>query len=346
MPSSWERLVLLPISVLLTWSICCKISYPYNKVNITAEKKGGDTKNRRTGKARADAYFTRGNNIISRSEELHTITGTEIKVIRQEGSLRYIFMNICVVEIESWESYDIVVLQSNDSPDIQEVTVDDPTVNEKENAETVEMATMGSSPSPRKEPLSEIQATNIPSTSASKSKNKCAICHIVYGSEADIESLWVQCSRNGCNYKESDNDYQENHETADENENCNNETVQSDKAPTWYPFSSKTEMLLSKTTDGATYKDISDGYLNQLYSENDGPLSQPENISFTFNTDGAPVFQSSKVSVWPLFMVINELPYKLRMMKENTILAGLWFGNQKPSMSTFLSPFLDSFKID
>ncbi|CAC5394744.1 unnamed protein product [Mytilus coruscus] len=100
----------------------------------------------------------------------------------------------------------------------------------------------------------------------------------------------------------------------------------------------------SKTTDGAIYKDISDGYLNQLCSENDVPLSQPENISFTFNTNGAPVFKSCKFSVWPLFMVINELPYKLRMMKENMILAGLWFGNQKPSMSTFLSPFLDSCK--
>ncbi|CAG2238839.1 unnamed protein product [Mytilus edulis] len=95
----------------------------------------------------------------------------------------------------------------------------------------------------------------------------------------------------------------------------------------------------SRTTDWATYKDISDAHLNQVCSENDGPLRQPENISFTFNTDGAPVFKSSKVSVWQLFMVINKLPYKLRMMKENMILAGLWFGDQKPSMSTFLSLF-------
>ncbi|CAC5389902.1 unnamed protein product [Mytilus coruscus] len=43
--------------------------------------------------------------------------------------------------------------------------------------------------------------------------------------------------------KESDNDYQENHETADDNENCNSDGP-SDKAPTWYPFSSKAEMLL------------------------------------------------------------------------------------------------------
>ncbi|CAC5357943.1 Cell death abnormality protein 1 [Mytilus coruscus] len=50
------------------------------------------------------------------------------------------------------------VWQSNDFPDIQEVTVD-PTVTEKENAETVEMAAVGTAPSPRKEPLLEIQAT-------------------------------------------------------------------------------------------------------------------------------------------------------------------------------------------
>lgn len=38
-------------------------------------------------------------------------------------------------------------------------------------------------------------------------------------------------------------------------------------------------------------------------------------------------------------MTINELPYKVLMMRENMILAGLWFGKQKPSMSTFLKPF-------
>lgn len=38
-------------------------------------------------------------------------------------------------------------------------------------------------------------------------------------------------------------------------------------------------------------------------------------------------------------MIINELPYKVRMMRENMILAGLWFGKHKASMSTFLKPF-------
>lgn len=87
------------------------------------------------------------------------------------------------------------------------------------------------------------------------------------------------------------------------------------------------------------YEDIYDGKLYKKYFSKNGPLSFPENISFVFNTDGASVFKSNNTSIWPVFMVINELPYKIRMMRENMILAGLWFGRQKPSMSTFLKPF-------
>lgn len=92
------------------------------------------------------------------------------------------------------------------------------------------------------------------------------------------------------------------------------------------------------------YIDIYNGKLYKSLFDNDGPLSNPDNISFTFNTDGASVFKSSNVSVWPLFLVINELPYHLRMKKENMILAGLWFGSKKPAMGTFLHPFLETFK--
>lgn len=92
------------------------------------------------------------------------------------------------------------------------------------------------------------------------------------------------------------------------------------------------------------YCDVYDGDLYKSYYEKEGPLSKQENVSFTFNTDGAPVFKSSKISVWPLFLVIDELPYKLRMLKENMLMAGLWFGPHKPAMGTFLSPFLDCFK--
>lgn len=60
---------------------------------------------------------------------------------------------------------------------------------------------------------------------------------------------------------QSDNDFQENHQTADENENCNtnsnSETGPSDKAPTWYPFSSKAEMLLYIFMNSTTHPVVS-----------------------------------------------------------------------------------------
>ena len=92
-----------------------------------------------------------------------------------------------------------------------------------------------------------------------------------------------------------------------------------------------------------SYEDIYDGELYQSHFQNGGFLREKTNLSFTFNTDGAAVFKSSNVSVWPLFLVINKLPYKLRMKKENMILASLWFGTKKPSMSTFLKPFQETF---
>ncbi|XP_015124328.1 uncharacterized protein LOC107046259 isoform X2 [Diachasma alloeum] len=55
---------------------------------------------------------------------------------------------------------------------------------------------------------------------------------------------------------------------------------------------------------------ISDIYDGSLYEEwmNNGFLSNPHNISFSWYTDGIPVFKSSKVGVWPLYLTINELP--------------------------------------
>ena len=70
-------------------------------------------------------------------------------------------------------------------------------------------------------------------------------------------------------------------------------------------------------------------------------LSNSGNISLTWNTDGIPVFKSSKYSIWPLYFAINELPISKRWCNDNLILAGLWFGTQKPNMLTFLKPFVE-----
>lgn len=47
----------------------------------------------------------------------------------------------------------------------------------------------------------------------------------------------------------------------------------------------------------------------------DGFLSKdnPLNVSFSFNTDGVlPYKSSNKQNFWPIFLVINELPPRLR----------------------------------
>lgn len=91
---------------------------------------------------------------------------------------------------------------------------------------------------------------------------------------------------------------------------------------------------------------ITDVYDGVLYKElcNKGILNCKDNISFIMNTDGVPVFKSSKVSIWPVFMIINELPYRKRMAKENMLLSGLWFGERKPAMCTFLKPQSESLR--
>lgn len=89
-------------------------------------------------------------------------------------------------------------------------------------------------------------------------------------------------------------------------------------------------------------EDIYDGQVYQKFLAGGGLLSDSHNISLLWNTDGIPVFKSSKFSVWPFYCIINELNFVERTNRENMILAGLWFGESKPSMLTFLKPLCDT----
>ncbi|KAJ1524648.1 hypothetical protein ONE63_011131 [Megalurothrips usitatus] len=59
-------------------------------------------------------------------------------------------------------------------------------------------------------------------------------------------------------------------------------------------------------------------------------------ISLHFCTDGAALFKSSKSSIWPIMICINELPPEVRM--KNILLGGLWFGKCHPPMNLLLKP--------
>uniref|UniRef100_A0ABD2WXD5 Uncharacterized protein n=1 Tax=Trichogramma kaykai TaxID=54128 RepID=A0ABD2WXD5_9HYME len=86
-------------------------------------------------------------------------------------------------------------------------------------------------------------------------------------------------------------------------------------------------------------RDIYDGI---KYREFYSSLSLEERknyVSMVFNTDGAAKFKCSKQSVWPLYLMINELPIQIRT--KHLVVCGLIFGPNKPDMTIFLDKFVD-----
>lgn len=65
-------------------------------------------------------------------------------------------------------------------------------------------------------------------------------------------------------------------------------------------------------------------------------------ITLQWNTDGVSPFKSSKATFWPIQVCINELPFHAR--KENMLLCGLYYENQKPHINSFLKPFVNELK--
>jgi len=59
---------------------------------------------------------------------------------------------------------------------------------------------------------------------------------------------------------------------------------------------------------------FTDIYSGKLYQKqvSSGILDHKNNISLIMNTDGIPVFRSSKCSFRPIYLLINELPFKMR----------------------------------
>lgn len=88
--------------------------------------------------------------------------------------------------------------------------------------------------------------------------------------------------------------------------------------------------------------DIYDGVMYEKLSRPGGILSDPNNFSYNFNSDGSPVYKSSKFSIWPIQLHLNELPPKMRF--KHVILAGLWFGTHEPSIQVYLKPFTEQAK--
>lgn len=94
----------------------------------------------------------------------------------------------------------------------------------------------------------------------------------------------------------------------------------------------------------SSIEDIYDGKIYKALSAPGQILSNSNNLSLLWNTDGIPCFKSSNMSLWPLFFQINELPYSKRVNPDFMILGGLWYGSKKPSIISYTEPFLKSLK--
>ena len=97
---------------------------------------------------------------------------------------------------------------------------------------------------------------------------------------------------------------------------------------------------LSQPNDDGTLSSVVDGLrYNQL--KNQLNLSA-DDFTFTMHVDGVPLFNSSKKSMWPVLLSINELKEKER--KESIFVAGIWISKRKPDTNVFLLQVIKELK--
>lgn len=95
-------------------------------------------------------------------------------------------------------------------------------------------------------------------------------------------------------------------------------------------------------SNNGSISDILDG---EMYRELSSPghiLHDDRNFSYIFNTDGSPVYNSSPYSIWPIHVLLNELPPRER--GKNMALAALWFGKGHPKMCSYMKYFVEDAK--
>ncbi|XP_070526247.1 uncharacterized protein [Cardiocondyla obscurior] len=86
------------------------------------------------------------------------------------------------------------------------------------------------------------------------------------------------------------------------------------------------------------FEDIYDGEQYKKYCVPGEILSSSYNFSYTFFTDGVPTGKSTGKSLWPIYVTINEFPFK--DCSRYMLLVGLYVGPKDPNQMVFLQPFV------
>jgi hypothetical protein len=94
---------------------------------------------------------------------------------------------------------------------------------------------------------------------------------------------------------------------------------------------------LSDFKDGQIYTDL-------LSSELGESLRAGRAFTLLLNTKKISNYRHSKLNIWPVYLVINELPIEERFSIENMILAGIAVGEAKPNFDSFFLPIIIELK--
>ena len=87
--------------------------------------------------------------------------------------------------------------------------------------------------------------------------------------------------------------------------------------------------FVNNKNDSEVIKDINYSKIyKQLLKSSDGVyVLINEGFTFTINTDGVEICSKSDISIWPIFLVLNEIELHKRFCLETIIVAGLFVGS-------------------
>ena len=85
-------------------------------------------------------------------------------------------------------------------------------------------------------------------------------------------------------------------------------------------------------------------YSGNSWRKEESFFSESLNLGFALNCDGINFFSSGKLSLWPFFLRILNLPSNKRNKPENIIMCALWEGKGHPKNMNILLPIVNFFK--
>lgn len=190
--------------------------------------------------------------------------------------------------------------------------------------------------------LTYAQMMSVVGETKSKTVHYCEVCNSIFPDDEDI----FTCATNGCNsfrYKgtleaasQTKKGRQPRHFfiLADVKKQlaCMLETK-----GVWESVQNTKSRIIQTPEQDLT--DIVDGKYYRNLCQPGQFLHSVNNISGIFNTDGIPLYSSSKVKLWPVFLAVNEFPVAIRFSREKMILAGIWQGKSKPPFNNYMCAF-------